>query len=143
MNEEIKKKIVEEIKKEVVEKIKKEIVEEIKEEIKKTEIMPSKKEIPIKQFVLNKQPQNKVEEVLIISYYLKTFRNIPFFNIKDLENAFIEAGIKLPKNMNYKIIRNIEKDFMMEVKEKKNGLKAWTITAKGEEYVEKLPRENS
>ncbi|MHA1252320.1 MAG: hypothetical protein ACTSRP_20210, partial [Candidatus Helarchaeota archaeon] len=57
------------------------------------------------------------------------------FNIKDLEKGFKLAKEKIPNNINYKVYRNISQGYMMERDEKKDNLKAWTLTRSGEEFV--------
>ena len=101
----------------------------------------TKKQISIKEFILTKGPKNDVEKTLVIGYYLENFRGLSSFNAKDLEDGFREAKEKVPENINYKVIKNIKKGFMMEAKEKKDKLKAWTLTSTGERFVEnELPR---
>ncbi len=46
-----------------------------------------------------------------------------------------EAKEIVPGNINYKVIMNIKKGFIMEAKEKKDDLKAWTLTTTGERFV--------
>jgi len=103
----------------------------------------SKKQISIKEVILSKKPKNDVEKTIVIGYYLENFRNMSSFNAKDLEEGFRKAKEKVPKNINYKVIKNIEKGFMMEAKEKKDKLKAWNLTSTGERFVEnELPYKN-
>jgi len=101
----------------------------------------TKKQISIKEFILTKRSENDVEKTLVIGYYFEKFRDMSSFNVKDLEEGFREAKEKVPANINDKIIKNIKKGFMMELKEKKDKLKAWTLTSTGEGFVEnELPR---
>lgn len=96
----------------------------------------SKKELSIKEFILQKQPKSEVEKTLVISYYLEHHRGVSPFNAKDLENGFREAKEIVPKNINLAVIGNIGKGHMMESKEKKDDLKSWTLTSTGEKFVE-------
>lgn len=73
---------------------------------------------------------------LVLGYYLEKHRDLLAFNIKDLESAFREAKESVPDNINYKVVKNVEKGHMMEAKEKKDNLKAWNLTASGEKFVE-------
>lgn len=106
------------------------------EKLFESEPIQTKKQISIKEFILTKKPKNDVEKTLVIGYYLEKFREMSFFNAKDLEDGFREAKEKVPANINYKVIKNIEKGFMMEAKEKKDKLKAWVLTSTGERFVE-------
>lgn len=94
------------------------------------------KEISIKEFILQKTPKDDVQKTLAIGYYLEKYDNLPAFNAKDLEDGFSRAKEKTPKNINYKVIKNIEKGYMMESKDKKGNLKAWSLTNSGEKVVE-------
>lgn len=94
------------------------------------------KEISIKEFILQKTPKDDVQKTLAIGYYLEKYDNLSVFNAKDLEDAFSRAKEKPPKNINYKVIKNIEKGYMMESKDKKDNLKAWSLTNSGEKVVE-------
>lgn len=89
-----------------------------------------------KEFILSKKPKDDVQMTLVLGYYLEKHRGLLAFNTKDLENAFREAKENVPDNINYKVVRNIEKGHMMESKEKKDNLKAWNLTASGEKFVE-------
>jgi len=96
----------------------------------------SKEELSIKEFFLQKQPKSNADKTLVIGYYLERYRGVSPFNIKDLESGFREAKETPPKNINLAVIKNIRKGYMMEEKEKKDNLKAWTLTIKGERFVE-------
>jgi len=95
-----------------------------------------KKKISIKEFILSKNPKDDVQKTLIIGYYLEKYDNLSSFNAQDLENTFRSAKEQVPKNINYKVIKNIEKGYMMECKDKKDKLKAWNLTSSGERFVE-------
>jgi len=77
-----------------------------------------------------------VEKTLVVAYYLEHFRNISPFNAKDIEELFREVKEKPPDNINYKVIKNIEKGHLMESEEKKDDLKSCTLTTTGERFVE-------
>ena len=96
----------------------------------------TKKGISIKEFILQKNPKDEIQMTLAIGYYLEKDRNFASFNVKDLETGFRSAKEKPPKNINYKVIKNIEKGYIMEVEDKKDNLKAWILTNSGEKYVE-------
>ena len=96
----------------------------------------TKKQTSIKEFILAKKPKDDVEKTLTIGYYLENFRSMSSFNVKDLEDGFREAKEKIPVNINDKVAKNIQKGYMMDVKKKKDKLKAWTLTSTGERFVE-------
>ena len=107
----------------------------LEEFLKKT---PEKmvKKLSIKEFILSKKPEGDVQTTLIICYYLENYDKLSSFNIKDIEDGFRGAKLRVPKNINSKIIKNIGKGHVMEGTEKKDNLKAWTLTASGEQFVE-------
>ncbi|MCW1296718.1 MAG: hypothetical protein OH319_03490 [Candidatus Parvarchaeota archaeon] len=95
-----------------------------------------KKKTSLKEFLLFKKPKDDVQKTLAISYYLEKYEGLTSVNAKDLEDGFRLAKEKVPKNINYKVIRNIQQGYMMEAKEKKDNLKAWSLTGSGERFVE-------
>jgi hypothetical protein len=94
------------------------------------------KPVSIREFILEKQPKNDVERTLVIGYFLEHDRTLGSFNTKDLAEAFREAKENIPANVNLAVIRNVQKGFFMEAGEKRNGLKAWTLTNGGMSHLE-------
>jgi hypothetical protein len=94
------------------------------------------KKLSIKEFILSKNPKSDVEKTLAIGYYLEKYEGLSSFNVKDLEKGFHDAKESAPENINYKVIMNIQKGYMMESEEKKDNLKAWNLTNTGEKFVE-------
>ncbi len=101
------------------------------EEAEKIRTKPS-----IREFVLSKKPKDEVQMILAIGYYLEEYDGLASFNVRDLEDGFRRAREKVPDNINYKVIRNVQKNHMMEAKDKKNNRKAWYLTNQGRDYVE-------
>ena len=95
------------------------------------------KKVSIREFMISKNPKSEMERTLTIAYYLERFGSLASFNAKDLENGFRRAKEKLPRNINYEVIRCIQKGYLMEAEEKKDNRKAWHLTNTGLEYVEK------
>lgn len=120
----------------------KKILENHEHRIRKLELLfqakpdIAKKEVSIREFLLSKNPKDDVQKTLVIGYYVERFQGVSAFNSKDLEEGFRSAKERVPDNMNYKAIRNIQKGHMMEAKEKKDDLKAWHLTNSGECFVE-------
>jgi len=102
-----------------------------------------RREVSIKEFVLQKNASSDINKTLTAGYYLEHHRGLSPFNIRDLEELLREAREPLPKNISDVVNKNIEKGFIMNAKEKKNGLKAWTLTSTGDRFVENdLKEEN-
>ena len=97
----------------------------------------AKKKLSIREFMLSKNPKSEMERTMAISYYLEKYGNLASFNAKDLERGFRKAKEKIPGNINYEVIRCIQKGHMMETEEKKENRKAWCLTNTGVDYVEK------
>ena len=95
-----------------------------------------KRKYRLKNLFYLKKPKDDIQKTLIVGYYLEKYDNLSSFNSKDLENGFRSAKESIPDNINYKVIKNIEKGYMMEAKEKKDKLKAWNLTGSGERFVE-------
>jgi hypothetical protein len=106
------------------------------EKLPKTEHSEVRKQLSVKEFILQKQPHDDVQKTLVLGYYLEHYRSVSPFNGDDLKSLFREAKETVPKNINDKVYLSIEKGFMMEAQSKKDNKKAWTLTGTGERYVE-------
>jgi hypothetical protein len=106
------------------------------EKLFQTKPQAIKKKVSIREFMLSKNPKNEMQKTLAIGYYLEKYDDLSSFNAKDLENGFRRAKEKIPGNINYQVIRNIQKGYMMEAEEKKDKRKAWYLTNSGEKYVD-------
>lgn len=95
-----------------------------------------RKGISIKQFILDKEPRNAVQKILLIGYYLEKYENMPFFTVRDLEKGLRDAKEIIPPNINDKVNLNIKRGHVMKLKEKKDGLRGWNLTNIGERFVE-------
>ncbi len=96
----------------------------------------AQKKLSIKEFILSKNPKDHIQKTLAIGYYLEKSEGLSSFKAKDLEKGFQEAKEKAPGNINYNVIKNIEKGHIMESREKKDKRKAWNLTNTGEKFVE-------
>jgi hypothetical protein len=94
------------------------------------------KKISVREFLIDKKPKGEVQKTLAIGYFLENFNGFSCFNVKDLRMCFKKAKEIVPENINYKIIKNIEKGLLVEYDDKKDGLKAWTLTQTGILFVE-------
>lgn len=92
--------------------------------------------LSIKDFIRLKEPKDDLQKTLAIGYHLEHYGGYSSFNTKDLAKGFREAKEPVPQNINDKVNKNIDKNYIMEAEKKKDGKKAWVLTAKGEEYVE-------
>lgn len=106
------------------------------EELFQTKPESIKKKLSIREFMLSKNPKTKAQKTLAIAYYLEKYDGLTSSNAKDLESGFRRAKEKPPRNVNYEVIRNIQKGYLMEAEETKDNRKAWCLTNSGVRYVD-------
>jgi len=97
---------------------------------------PAPKVQSIRQFIVEKGPTDDVQRSLVIGYYLEKQSGLASFNAKDIEKGFVDAREKVPGNVADKILKNVWKGHMMQVKDDKDGLKAYVLTNTGTKFVE-------
>jgi len=94
------------------------------------------KVLSIRQFMVEKSPTDDVQRSLVIGYYLEKQSGLASFNAKDIEKGFVDAREKVPGNVADKILKNVWKGHMMQVKDDKDSLKAYVLTNAGTKFVE-------
>lgn len=94
------------------------------------------KQLSIKEFINQKKPRSGRELTLTVGYFLEHHEGNAPFSVQDLEQGFRSGKVPPPKNINDMVNKNIRAGFFMESKEKKDGRKAWEVTATGEALVE-------
>ncbi len=97
---------------------------------------PAAKVLSIRQFIVEKSPTDDVQRSLVIGYYLEKQSGLASFNAKDIEKGFVDSREKVPGNVADKILKNVWKGHMMQVKDDKDGLKAYVLTNTGTKFVE-------
>lgn len=119
-------------------------IESLEERVKKIEDSlldnPEKKitqkQLSTKEFILSLNLSDEIEKTLAICYFLEVYGKVEKFNVKDIEKGFEKTKEPKPKNTNYKVFKNVEKGHLMELDEKKDNLKAYSLTNTGLQYVE-------
>lgn len=96
----------------------------------------SKKKLSLKEFMMSKTLSNDVQRALAIAYYFEKYEGFTSFSAQDIKNGFKMAKESPPTNVNDKINLNIKKGFIMDVDEKKENTKAWTLTTSGIKFVD-------
>lgn len=99
-------------------------------------LAPPTKKLSPKEFLLNKKPSNDTQKALAVAYYLEKNEGMNSFNVDDLARYYQLAKEPKPKNLNHKMILNIQNGHIMETGEKKEKKKAWTLTNAGEQFIE-------
>lgn len=83
-------------------------------------------------------PKKNTDIATVFAYWLLKRENIRVFNVRDIENLYNRTRTSKPKNLSDTIYKTTKKHFFAEAKEEKDGIKAYSITRKGERYVESL-----
>lgn len=93
------------------------------------------KKLSIKEFLLVLSPNDDVQRTLSIAYYYEIQEGLTSFNKVDIEKGFRRAKEKVPSNINDKIGMCVKNGYMMETEDRKDSLKAWTLTSTGEKVA--------
>jgi hypothetical protein len=101
----------------------------------KTEEMPG----TIGEFLdIKGNPSKHTDSVTVFAYWLFKVEKKATFNVQDILNCYDRTRKAKPSNVNQIVNQNVASHIFAEASEKKDGLKAWVITRKGEEYVEQM-----
>jgi hypothetical protein len=91
------------------------------------------------EFIKSKgSPSEHTDIEVLCAYWLLKKENMISYNVADIQNCYDEARIAKPANINGIMNRIQESGYIMAVKEKKDGKKAWVITGTGEKYVQEM-----
>lgn len=99
------------------------------------------KKDPLIEFLKKKGLGTHTDRVVGMAYYLDKYKGVDPFNVKDIEEMYEEARIQPPKNLSDIVAKQAKRGLFIELKDKKDGLKAWRISAPGIEYIESLLEE--
>ena len=89
----------------------------------------------ISEFLAQLDISTYINGIVAILYYQYHMGN-ESTTIVELEEAYSSARTKPPRNFSDSLAQCIRKGYVVEVKDKKGGKKAWQITASGENFVE-------
>ncbi len=106
------------------------------EEVLKSNHTPLKRKTSMREFILEKKPQNERDLTLAMGYYLEKFEDRSCFTTKELEKEFERAREKTPKNVPNQIAMNRNKGYIMKADEEKDKKTAYCLTNKGITFVE-------
>jgi hypothetical protein len=99
-------------------------------EAKAPTIAPTKKFASLKEFITTREFSSRNQQFRGVAYYLTKHENLPYFNIKDLREAYEKANLKVHPNFGITARDNVKSDFFETVSEKKEGFVTWKITHK-------------
>lgn len=95
------------------------------------------KRLSLREFMRRTKSLTNVEKVLLVGYFLEQHEALKCFNADDIKRTFQTAKEPELSNTLAFINQNIKNGNIMEVKEKKDKRKAYTLTASGEDLVKK------
>jgi len=87
-------------------------------------------------FLREKRFGTGVEVVMGVAYYLEQADGMETITSKDIETALDEARQEKPNNISQSITYNVQKGYLRESKEKKDGLKAYYVLERGKNWCE-------
>lgn len=97
------------------------------------------KQISPKEFLMHYgASDNDVQNTFLLCCYAEFENGKEFFNIEDLRPLFGAARVRMPKNLNDAINKNIKKGFLTESQER-GFKKSWVVTMTGEKTFTNMP----
>jgi hypothetical protein len=87
---------------------------------------------------LKGNPSKHTDSVAVFAYWLFKVEKVETFNVQDILSCYDRTRKAKPSNVNQIINQNVASHFFADAPERKDSLKAWVITRKGEEYVEQM-----
>jgi hypothetical protein len=87
---------------------------------------------------LKGDPSKHTDAVAVFAYWLFKIEKMASFNVQDILACYDRTRRVKPSNVNQIINQNVASHLFADASEKKDNLKAWVITRKGEEYVEQI-----
>lgn len=99
----------------------------------------STKQISPKEFLMRYgASDNDVQNTFLLCCYAEFEQGKEHFNVEDLRSLFGAARVRMPKNLNDAMNKNIKKGFLTESQER--GLKkSWVVTMTGERSFTSMP----
>ena len=95
----------------------------------------TRKDISIKEFLIENPPPTDILRTLAIGYFLENHAGMALFTRADLEKGYSDAKESTPSNISVNIARCIKSGHMMEAREKKDNKTAYVLTRSGEQFV--------
>jgi len=87
---------------------------------------------------LKGDPSRHTDSIAVFAYWLFKVEKMTSFNVQDILGCYDRTRKAKPSNVNQIINQNVTSHLFADAPEKKDNLKAWVITRKGEEYVEQM-----
>lgn len=95
-----------------------------------------KKYESLAEFLREKKFSNHVDTIMGVAYFLQYILMVNKFTSKDVENLLDDEHQNKPGNIPQMLIQNVKKGYLRELKEKKDGYKAYCVLEKGKNWCE-------
>ncbi len=105
------------------------------EEPEESSVTPQKYE-SLAEYLKEKNYSNGVEIVMGVCYFLQYVKEFDAFTAKDVEQALDDERQNKPNNISQMLIQNIKKGYVRELKEKREGRKAYCVLERGKSWCE-------
>lgn len=112
-------------------------------QVSQTIIAPNEdsKKMSLSEFLKSKTSKSHGDKILLFGYYFEKIMGEHSFNMSDIEKCYLQARVPKTKNFRPYITGLIRNGLIMDMDEKKDNKKAWTLTDTGLNYIEKLGSE--
>jgi len=90
----------------------------------------NKPDTPVSIFLKSKKPQDKMQELKFLAYYLDQVDGILEYNVRDFHNIYKRANLRVPPVFDTLVRFLVKSDFLKIAENKKDGYTAWKITDK-------------
>jgi hypothetical protein len=85
---------------------------------------------PVAQFIFERKPKDKMQELKLLAFYLDQVDNLEIYNTRDFFRIYKRADIKVPPVFDTLVRFLVKSDFLKVTEAKKDGFICWKITEK-------------
>jgi hypothetical protein len=94
-----------------------------------TPITP-KSSLEIQTYISSRKFASRNQQFRAIAYFLTKYRNTPHFNVKDLRNGYLEAGLPIHPSFGITARDNVKSGHFLTVQDNKDGFVTWKLSDK-------------
>src|SRR5437764_2598451 len=94
------------------------------------------KSISLREFIRRLGFKKHTDILVAFAYYLEKYAGVTEFTPADIKNCYYEAKMET-SNTSQAIIQNINRGYVMPAKSGGKGRTRYTVTASGEQFIEK------
>jgi hypothetical protein len=85
---------------------------------------------PVGMFLRSKNPQDKMQELKCLAFYLDQIDRLEVYNVRDFHNIYKRANLKVPPVFDTLLRFLIKSNYLIVTENKKEGFNTWKITDK-------------